>query len=231
MEEPREQRIKDWMGRGLVITALCIDLAEFGITWIGILVVGSVLSELLSIMAWVLFWIWFLVLGVSMSANTKRFAVSIITVIVEIIPGFDAIPLLSYAWTVGMITTVGMVRMEDRGEEPTILGGILEFFTYGSFFTPTFVVRRAQNLVGKIEKPLREVFAAKKINQNLGEIKNELKIPKQNILNLKNTAPEKPTASLEPQPKKEKPENNHFAEFAERHENYRRAGMLDKFKK
>jgi hypothetical protein len=36
-----------------------------------------------------------------------------ITFLGEIIPGFDAIPFLSFLWTIGIITTIAITRAED----------------------------------------------------------------------------------------------------------------------
>ena len=60
---------------------------------------------------------------------------AIIMNLLEIIPGLDAIPVW-FLWTLGMVTIVGMVRMEDKGEKPSIIGGFLEGFALAETLNP-----------------------------------------------------------------------------------------------
>src|SRR3989338_7590742 len=41
-----------------------------------------------------------------------------------------------FLWTLGMVTIVGMVRMEDKGEKPSIIGGFLEGFALAETLNP-----------------------------------------------------------------------------------------------
>ncbi len=129
---PREKevkhRIKIWMAYCLIVFAVMIDFAELGTTYIGVVVIGGILSNLIAAFATTVFWIWFLILGVPYSANTKRFGVMVVTHVAEYVPVADALPFW-FMWTIGMAVTIGMVRMEDKGEKPTILGGILEILS------------------------------------------------------------------------------------------------------
>lgn len=114
MEEKKE-RIKVWMAAALIIFAVCVDLAELAVTWLGLVVIGGVLSSVISVLAGFVFWIWFLLLGVPVLSSPKHFAVRSVTFVGEIMPFFDAIPLVSFLWTIGTITTVLMIRSEDKG--------------------------------------------------------------------------------------------------------------------
>lgn len=205
MEEKREQRIKGWVAWMLVIMAFCVDLAELAITWLGAIVIGAILSEILSIVAAAAFWIIFQILGVSMSSNTKRFTISLSAFLIEIIPGFDAIPLLSWAWTAGMILTVVLTRMEDRGESFSVSGFLNEA---ASFTSPMGAVARKYDYEMFRKPPgvaiaenigLSNKFAGKFLYKNKTEEhlsgKNGLiskeaqpKIPETNVLNLKKVA-------------------------------------------
>lgn len=118
-------RIKWWMGGALIIFAVCVDLAELAITWIGVVAVGGILSTIISTVAGFIFWVWYLILGVPAFGNPKQFAVRMITVAGEIIPFFDAIPILSWLWTVGTIITVIMTRSEDEGGTLSKISGAL----------------------------------------------------------------------------------------------------------
>lgn len=113
MEEKRE-RIKVWMAAALIIFAVCVDLAELVVTWLGLVVVGGILSSIISLVAGFIFWIWFLILGVPAFSNPKQFVVRLATFVGELIPFFDAIPVASFLWTIGTIITVMMIRSEDK---------------------------------------------------------------------------------------------------------------------
>ncbi len=110
--EGKVGRIKTWMAACLIIVALVLDIIETVITYTG---VGAVVAEIIVPAASFGFWIWLHILGVSATGNMKRFWVSIAVPVIEIIPVFDAIPLLSFGWTLGMIATVVITRSEDKG--------------------------------------------------------------------------------------------------------------------
>lgn len=100
------------MGACIVAVALFIDLFESVTTWLGI---GIVMSLVIAPCATLMFWIWYKILGVPFLASPKKFATIAVTSLVEIIPALDAIPLLSFGWTIGAIILVVMVRAEDKG--------------------------------------------------------------------------------------------------------------------
>ena len=109
-QEERRERIKIWMAACLVIVAFSIDCFEMLLEWLGIGVFG--LSTLLSVCATVIFWIWFMMLGVSFT-SPKKLTTSVTTAGLEIIPGLDA--LFGFIWTAGIIILVLMTRAEDKG--------------------------------------------------------------------------------------------------------------------
>lgn len=125
-------RISFTMAWMLFVSALLVDLAEMIITWLGLVVVGGLITSIISTVAAVLFGVWFSILNVNQSSNTKVFFTGLVTVLIEILPFIDLAPILAFAWSGGMIITVGLVRMEDRGEEPTIQGAIREFSAMSS---------------------------------------------------------------------------------------------------
>lgn len=113
--EKKKERIKAWVGVVLVLFALGVDISELVITWLGLVVVGGVLSTIVSLIAGFVFWICFMLLGIPSFSNPKQLAVKAGTFIGELIPFLDAIPFLSFLWTIGTIVIVLMVRAEDRG--------------------------------------------------------------------------------------------------------------------
>jgi hypothetical protein len=211
-QEERKERIKIWMGWALIITALCVDLIELLGGYISFELIGTFAGFIASFV----FWVWFLILGVPYSSNTKRFAMALITNVGEVIPGLDAIPFW-FLWTAGMIIIVGMVRMEDKGENPTILGGIREGLTVLSVSNPvTFVALTIMNKTRRFVKKSVGIGQADWVKQNgkthnimpdlgkLQQIKNKYQArPSQpvgkignNVLNLKNKAV--PTSNKSP---------------------------------
>lgn len=122
MEEKRE-RIKTWVAACIVIVALCIDLFEMLLTWLGI---GFFITPVIVPCVTLIFWIWYKILDVPFVSSPKNFANLTITSLFELIPGLDAIPLISFGWTVGAIIMVIMVRAEDKGG---ILGEISNMAT------------------------------------------------------------------------------------------------------
>lgn len=137
------RRIATWMIPLLVGLALIVDLAELLGTYLGIVVVGFVIG----IAATAMFQFIFDILKVDYTSNTKLFATSIITVVCEIIPGLDAFPFW-FVWTLGMIFIIVFVRMEDRGQQPTILGALGRIATFATpigFVTRYPIQRRNDN--------------------------------------------------------------------------------------
>lgn len=173
------------MGWALIITALCVDLAEMAITWVGFIAVGGILSEILALVAGFGFWVWFSILGVSMSSNTKRFAVGIASFLIEIIPGFDAIPLLSWMWTLGMIFTVIMTRMEDEGETPSLSGALKKVQSYASANPANIVVSQARKRIfPKPQGQLENGDANENTNDTMSRRDNVREFKRPNINNV-----------------------------------------------
>lgn len=174
VDPEQKQRVKLWMGWCLIITALVVDVAELGLSYTG---VGIFFAFILSIGAGFVFWLWFLVLGVTYSSNTKTFATSIVTYLAELIPGLDIVPFW-FAWTVGMLLIVTLTRMEDRGEEPTILGALGRIFTWAGGpvtiairypFQKFGDVRRSRRIKREYEKEMEEILENPEMEEEIKE--------------------------------------------------------------
>jgi hypothetical protein len=111
-ENEKKERIKIWMGVCLVLVAFSIDTLEMIFDFIFI---GAIINPVMAFGAAFLFWLWFQILGVPYTTSPKRLATQCITFIVETIPFLDAIPFLSFLWTIGMILTVYLTWAEDKG--------------------------------------------------------------------------------------------------------------------
>lgn len=259
-KEEVNYRIKMWMGLLMVALAISVDLAELAITWTGVVVIGGILSSLLSIVVSFIFWLWLLLLGVSSFTNPKRFAVLLITCLGEIIPFLDAVPILSWLWTFGIIATVYLTRKEDEGGAVGALAGA----------TMTLLERRYTNYKEILNDPQKIAETKKKYGKNIFAIsKNELiaeatGINKEysaktsygrevniadstNYSGLDNVKPFKKnqqksgsrpnqnTLNLKTSVSNTTDKNNtvdydHFKRYAQRHEDYRRSDMLNKMK-
>ncbi len=203
-QQEAEPRIKIWVVWMLVVSALLVDILEMAITWLGAGIIGGFLSLLLSISATVAFGIIFAMLGVNNSGNTKKLGseaagygrkllLQMGVVTVENIPGLDLVPILAWAWTIGMVLTIAMVRLEDRGEKATLLGAVGEISSFGS---PVALINKNVRTVGRraLESTRASTNRFGKPNNQLAQIqsnKNEVpneKASPQNMLNLKKVA-------------------------------------------
>ncbi len=119
-------RVSIWMAWFLVMSAIVVDVLELLLSYTG---VGIFVATVEAFAAGFIFWLWFKVLGVNYTSNTKSFATSIATYVAELIPGLDLVPFW-FAWTVGMMLIITLSRMEDRGEEPTIIGALGRILTF-----------------------------------------------------------------------------------------------------
>lgn len=108
MDQEHRQRIKWWMAGCLVCTAILVDIIQALLTLVAI---GVVLSPIITVGATFLFWIWYMMLGVSFMTNPKRLATFAAESLGELIPAADALPL----WTIGTIMTIIITRSEDKG--------------------------------------------------------------------------------------------------------------------
>ena len=106
--EEKKERIPLWLGACMVIVAACIDAFE---AILDVLLIGEVLSPVISVCADVGFWIWFKIRGVGFTKNPKNFATMGTQAIIGLIPGLDILPEL----TLGVLTIVLMTRSEDKG--------------------------------------------------------------------------------------------------------------------
>ncbi len=110
-EEEKKDHIKTWIGLSMIIFAFCVDLIEMFLEWLGIGVLGF--SSLLSIYTSVTFYIWFKLHEVNFMGSPKKLGTSLVTSILEIVTGLDAIG--GFIWTIGTILMVIIVKAEDKG--------------------------------------------------------------------------------------------------------------------
>jgi hypothetical protein len=107
-DSEKKHRIKIWMAVCLMMVALLVDLLQFLLT--GVLV-GVVIAPIISVGATFGFWVWFKLLDVSYVAKPGKLATMAVQSFAEVIPGLDALPLLS----LGIFIIIVMTRMEDSG--------------------------------------------------------------------------------------------------------------------
>lgn len=107
-ETEKKQRIEGWMAACLVTFAGSVDLFQALLTFIA---VGVVLAPVISVGVSFILWLWLSMLGVSFITSPKRLATMTVQAVAEIIPGLDALPVL----TVGVILLIIITRSEDKG--------------------------------------------------------------------------------------------------------------------
>lgn len=110
-------RVTYLSGAVLVGIALISDILELLGTYFGFVVLGVAAS----IFGAIVLGIAFEILGIDYTSNTRLFFTGFTTFAGELIPGLDAFPAF-FLWTAGVILICTLVRMEDRGQKPTIIG-------------------------------------------------------------------------------------------------------------
>lgn len=107
-QEQKKERIKLWMGAALIVTAGSIDAFQ---ALLNVLIVGEVLSTIISVCADVLFIIWLWMLGISFVKKPKNLAAMGIQAVVGLIPVLNTLPELTF----GILAIVLITRAEDKG--------------------------------------------------------------------------------------------------------------------
>ena len=92
--------------------ALVIDLIQF---LLDLILIGFIVDPIISIFAYLMFWFWFKLRGVSFT-NPKRAAIGGISFLLELIPGLDMLPAL----TAGVVMTYLSTRVKVPGLEKAV---------------------------------------------------------------------------------------------------------------
>jgi len=101
-------RINNFHKFALLLLAVSMDFMQFFFTFIP--VIGPMFAVIFSIIARIVFWVWFKVLHVGFADKANRFMVNIAMSTIEFLPLIDAIP----AWTFGTWLLIRQVRKEDK---------------------------------------------------------------------------------------------------------------------
>ncbi|MFC1730970.1 hypothetical protein ACFL6I_11615 [candidate division KSB1 bacterium] len=104
-----EPRISNFLAVVLITVAITVDLIQVALTLIGLIILGVVLNTLISFFVTIFFGIVLTIKGVSF-ISARRSALTIITLVMEILPLANNIP----TWTISTITMMVMVRKEDK---------------------------------------------------------------------------------------------------------------------
>lgn len=105
------KRISPVTASFIIGTALIFDGLQFILT---LTVFGSVLSWFIAMIAWIIFFIWFALLGVNYaSGGGKKLAAAGASLITELIPLIDALPAL----TLGVTTVIIQHNIEVRKKQ------------------------------------------------------------------------------------------------------------------
>jgi len=102
----KQERISGIDGFFMLGVALLFDGFQFLLI---ILVVGIFLNPIVGIVAWLTFYLWFTMKGVSFS-DTRKSITLLLAGIVEVMPGLDVLP----AWTLSTFLIISLTRLEDQ---------------------------------------------------------------------------------------------------------------------
>lgn len=105
--EEKKERIPLWLGACMVVVAACIDIFE---AILDVLLIGEVLSPIISVCADIIFWIWFKTRGVQFTKDPKNFMAMGIQALIGLTPGLDILPEL----TLGVLSIVVFTRIVDK---------------------------------------------------------------------------------------------------------------------
>ncbi|QSH39185.1 hypothetical protein JXR01_02665 [Candidatus Kaiserbacteria bacterium] len=101
------RRINGFHTWALMGAAIFTDFLQGLLTFIPI--VGPFLASFLTILARIIFWIWFRLLGVGFADKPNRFIVNMSITIAEMLPLINFIP----SWAVGTWVIIQQVKKED----------------------------------------------------------------------------------------------------------------------
>lgn len=96
-QEEKRERIKGWMATCMITVAILFD------------VISLVAPVITPVIAYFVYWVWFLILGVSFTKSPKKLASMGISAIIEVF--FSFLP----AFTAGIAATIFITRAEDKG--------------------------------------------------------------------------------------------------------------------
>lgn len=106
-QEEKKERIPLWLGICMVVVAACIDIFE---AVLDVLLIGEVLSPVISVCADMGFWIWFKMRGVQFTKDPKNFMAMGIQALIGLMPGLNILPEL----TLGVLSIVIFTRITDK---------------------------------------------------------------------------------------------------------------------
>src|SRR5680860_663399 len=112
MDNEIKYRVDSMKGFLLISSALTIDITQALLNLFGI---GIFINRIISPLVWFFYLYWFNSLGIKFTkGNGKNLGISIVSVIIEIIPGIDLFP----GWTVANYLLIKASRREDKGKKP-----------------------------------------------------------------------------------------------------------------
>lgn len=108
------QRINNFHKWSLLGIAFSIDFLQAFLTFIPLL--GPFLASSLTIVARIIFWIWFRMLHVGFADKSNRFFVNISITIIEFLPLINFVP----SWSIGTWMIIKQVEKEDKTNSTTL---------------------------------------------------------------------------------------------------------------
>ena len=109
--EKKKEKIDNITATLMIGTAVLFDGFQAFLT---LLLIGPFVNWLISIFAWLTFFLWFMLKGVHFTKNLNKLFTFMGGSLMEIIPVVDALP----AWTATIIITILMIKAEDKLDTP-----------------------------------------------------------------------------------------------------------------
>jgi len=91
----------------MIGTAVLVDGTQFLLT---IVFIGPFVNWLISIFAWMTFFLWFIIKGVKFTSNPKRVFTFMGGSLIEVIPVIATLP----AWTLTITITILTIKVEEK---------------------------------------------------------------------------------------------------------------------
>lgn len=108
------RRINGFHTWALMGVAVFTDFLQALFTFIPL--VGPLFATVFGIIARIVFWVWFRLLGVGFADKSNRFIVNVSITTIEFVPMVNFIP----SWSIGTMMIIKQVRKEDEANSNTL---------------------------------------------------------------------------------------------------------------
>jgi len=104
---PPQPRIEQSTMELMIMTAFFFDVLQ---ALISATIVGFVFSPIVTVFAWLTFWVWLKTHDITLMDNVARMVILWSGFLIELVPGFNIIP----AWTLSVFLSLALIHLGDR---------------------------------------------------------------------------------------------------------------------